>query len=251
MGALLFSLPPTLPQTIVCSLGHDPLECPRGAAKKGAAMVPENWGKRMEMLRYLARLSAGGGGAPTVRELGEAVGLRSSQTAHKHLKRLEEAGYVEREGTSRRARGVRLTELGWEAAAEMPLLGRIAAGRGLEAVAVDDESFYLPPELRLSRSGRRRYALRTVGQSMTGAGIEDGDVLVVEEDEDPADGEVVVVLLRGGEEVTVKRIFREGGEFVRLRPENGDHEDLVVPAEEAEVQGRVVYVVHPPRGRRR
>lgn len=218
-------------------------------------MVPENWGKRMEMLRHLARLSAGGGGAPTVRELGEAVGLRSSQTAHKHLKRLEEAGYVEREGSSRRARGVRLTERGWEAAAEMPLLGRIAAGRGLEAVAVDDGSFYLPPELRLSRSGRRRYALRTVGQSMTGAGIEDGDVLVVEEDEDPADGEVVVALLRGGEEVTVKRIFRERGgdgeEFVRLRPENGDHEDLVVPAEEAEVQGRVVYVVHPPRGRRR
>jgi repressor LexA len=90
---------------------------------------------------------------------------------------------------------------------------------------------------------------------MTGAGIEDGDVLVVEEDEDPADGEVVVALLRGGEEVTVKRIFREraeaGEEFVRLRPENGDHEDLVVPAEETEVQGRVVYVVHPPRGRRR
>lgn len=217
-------------------------------------MVPENWGKRMEMLRHLARLSAGRGGAPTVRELGEAVGLRSSQTAYKHLKRLEEAGYVEREGASRRARGVRLTELGWEAAAEMPLLGRIAAGRGLEAVAMDDESFYLPPELRISRSGRRRYALRTVGQSMTGAGIEDGDVLVVEEDEDPAEGEVVVVLLRGGEEVTVKRIFRESGEageFVRLRPENGDHEDLVVPAEEAEVQGRVVYVVHPPRGRRR
>ena len=117
-------------------------------------------------------------------------------------------------------------------------------------MAVDDESFYLPPELRLSRSGRRRYALRTVGQSMTGAGIEDGDVLVVEEDEDPADGEVVVVLLRGGEEVTVKRIFREG-DLLRLRPENGDHEDLVVPAEEAEVQGRVVYVVHPPRARRR
>ena len=208
----------------------------------------------MEMLRHLARLSAGGGGAPTVRELGEAVGLRSSQTAHKHLKKLEEAGYVEREGALGRARGVRLTELGWEAAGGMPLLGRIAAGRGLEAVAVDDETFYLPPELRFSGSGRRRYALRTVGQSMRGAGIEDGDVLVVEEDEDPDDGEVVVALLRGGEEVTVKRIFRErgeDGEFVRLRPENGDHDDLVVPAEEAEVQGRVVYVVHPPRGRRR
>jgi repressor LexA len=103
-------------------------------------MVPENWGKRLEMLRHLARLSAGRGGAPTVRELGEAVGLRSSQTAHKHLKRLEEAGYVEREGQSRRARGVRLTGKGWEVLGEMPLLGRIAAGRGLEAVAVDDES---------------------------------------------------------------------------------------------------------------
>src|SRR4028119_1566879 len=112
----------------------------------------------------------------------------------------------------------------------MPLLGRIAAGRGLEAVALDDESFYLPPKLRFSRSGKRRYALRTVGQSMTGAGIEDGDVLVVEEDEDPADGEVVVALLRGGEEVTVKRIFRERGEageeVVRPRAENGDEEGV-------------------------
>src|SRR5918998_5487599 len=222
---------------------------------KGAVVVPENWGKRLEMLRHLARMSARGEGAPTVREIGEAVGLRSSQTAYKHLKRLEEAGYVEREGASRRARGVRLTGKGWEVLGEMPLLGRIAAGRGLEAVAVDDESFYLPPELRFSRSGKRRYALRTVGQSMTGAGIEDGDVLVVEEEENPADGEVVVALLRGGEEVTVKRIFRErgeaGGGIPRLRARNGGPEGLVVPAEEAEVQGRVVYVVHPPRGRRR
>lgn len=207
----------------------------------------------MEMLRHLARLDAGGGGAPTVRELGEAVGLRSSQTAYKHLKKLEEAGYVEREGSSRRARGVRLTGKGWEAIGEMPLLGRIAAGRGLEAVAAGDGAYSLAAELVGSRSGRRRYLLRVVGQSMIGAHIADGDLLVVEEDEDPADGEVVVALLRGGEEVTVKRIFRErgdAGEFVRLRPENGDHEDLVVPAEEAEVQGRVVYVVHPPRGRR-
>jgi repressor LexA len=212
-------------------------------------MVPENWGKRLEMLRHLARLSAAGVGAPTVRELGEAVGLRSSQTSHKHLKKLEEAGYVEREGTSRRARGIRLTGKGWEVVGEMPLMGRIAAGRGLEAVAAGEEAYSLAAELVGSRSGRRRYLLRVVGQSMIGAHIADGDLLVVEEDEDPADGEVVVALLRGGEEVTVKRIFREG-EYVRLKPENGDHEDLVVPAEEAEVQGRVVYVVHPPRGRR-
>ncbi len=108
-------------------------------------------------------------------------------------------------------------------------------------------------ELLGSRSGKSRYLLRVVGQSMIGAHIADGDLLVVEEDEDPPDGTVVAALLRGGEEVTVKRLYRERdevGETLRLRPENGDHEDLVVPAEDVTVQGRVVYVVHPPRGRR-
>ena len=87
--------------------------------------------------------------------------------------------------------------------------------------------------------------LRVVGQSMTGARIDDGDLLVVEEDEDPPDGAVVVALLEG-EEVTVKRLHREG-RYVRLKPENGAHEDIVVPAGEVRVQGRVVYVVHPPK----
>lgn len=210
-------------------------------------MVSENWKVRVEMLRYLARTSARGESPPTVREVGEAVGLKSSQTVYKHLKKLEEAGYVQKRPGGRRARGIRLTEKGWEAVGEMPLLGRIAAGRGLEAVAVGDEAYSLAAELLGSRSGRSRYLLRVVGQSMIGAHIDDGDLLVVEEDEDPSDGEVVVALLRNGEEVTVKRLYRED-ERLRLRPENGDHEDLVVPAEEVTIQGRVVYVVHPPRG---
>src|SRR5215217_294165 len=125
-----------------------------------------------------------------------------------------------------------------------PLLGRIAAGRGLEAVAVGDEAYSLAAELLLPGSGRHRYLLRVVGQSMTEARIEDGDLLVVEEDEDPPDGAVVVALLKG-EEATVKRLRREG-ETVRLRSQNGGYEDIVVPAEDVKVQGRVVYVVHPP-----
>jgi repressor LexA len=212
-------------------------------------VVPENWKIRMEMLRHLARVSAREEGLPSMREVGEAVGLRSSQTAYKHLKKLEEAGYVEREGGSRRARGIRLTEKGWEAAGEMPLLGRIAAGRGLEAVTVGDEAYSLAAELVGSRSGRRRYLLRVVGQSMIGAHIADGDLLVVEEDEAPPDGTVVAALIEGGEEVTVKRLYREG-DLLRLKPENGDHEDLIVAADDVTIQGRVVYVVHPPRGRR-
>jgi repressor LexA len=214
-------------------------------------MVPENWKARMEMLRHLARLEARGKGPPSVRELGEAVGFRSSQTAYKHLKKLEEAGYVGRRGG--RARGVRITEKGWEAAGEMPLMGRIAAGRGLEAVTVEDEAYSLAAELVGSRQGRRRYLLRVVGQSMIGAHIADGDLLIVEEDEDPPDGTVVAALIGDGEEVTVKRLYREKGEagdLLRLKPENGDHQDLVVPAENVTIQGRVIYVVHPPRGRR-
>jgi repressor LexA len=187
------------------------------------------------------------GPPPSVREIGAAVGLSSSQTVHHHLGRLEEEGYVSRVG--RGARTLGLTGKGWEAAGHMALLGRIAAGRGLEAVATD-EAYSLATELLASRSGKRRYLLRVVGQSMVGARIEDGDLLVVEEDESPPDGSIVVVLMREGEEVTVKRFYREG-EMLRLRPEAppGEYEEMVVPAEEVRVQGRVVYVLHPPARR--
>jgi len=124
-------------------------------------------------------------------------------------------------------------------------LGRIAAGRGLEAVAVGDEAYSLAGELLLPGTGKPRYLLRVVGQSMTGARIEDGDLLVVEENEDPPQGAVVVALLRNGEEVTVKRLYREGDQ-VRLGAENGKHEDIVISAEDVKIQGRVVYVIHPP-----
>src|SRR5919202_12696 len=198
--------------------------------------------RRERILRFLARRAGSGDPPPSVREVGAEVGLRSSQTVHHHLRKLEEDGYVVRESG---ARMVRLTEKGWGVAGRMGLLGRIAAGRGLEAVATD-EAYSLAAELLASRSGKRRYLLRVVGQSMVGARIEDGDLLVVEEDEAPTDGAVVVALLGGGDEVTVKRLYREG-EMVRLRPENGEHEEILVPAEEVRIQGRVLYVVHPPR----
>lgn len=199
--------------------------------------------RRFEILGFLARRIGVMSGPPSVREIGEAVGLRSKQTVHHHLTRLEEDGYLER--AHDRHRTPRLTEKGWEVVGRTPLLGRIAAGRGLEAVALGEEAYSFAAELLFSRSGRRRYLLRVVGQSMTGARIEDGDLLVVEEDESPPDGVVVVALLNSGEEATVKRLYRDGDK-VRLEAENGEHEDIVVPAEDVKIQGRVVYVVHPP-----
>ncbi len=207
------------------------------------AEVAESRG--IEILRFLARRDSRGEGAPSLREISAAVGFRSSRSAYVHLQRLEEAGYVEREG--RRARGVRLTSRGWEVATadDVRLLGRIAAGRGLEAVA-DGEAYSLATELFGSRSGKGRYLLRVVGQSMVRAGIEEGDLLVVEEDDAPPDGTVVVALIEGGEEVTVKRLYREGG-LVRLRSENDGYEDITLPSEAVLIQGRVIYVIHAPR----
>jgi repressor LexA len=201
--------------------------------------------RRLEVLRFLALRASRGASPPSVREVQDTVGLRSTKSTYGHLKRLEEAGYVERE--SSRARGTKLTEKGWTAVLDggTPLLGRIAAGRGLEAVAGGDEAYSLAAELLLPSSGKRRYLLRVVGQSMVGARIEDGDLLVIEEDEDPPDGTVVVALLNGGEEVTVKKLYREG-EMVRLRPQNGEHTDIIVLAREVQIQGRVVHVIHPP-----
>lgn len=201
--------------------------------------------RKMEILRFVARRESRGEAPPSIREIGAAVGLRSSRSAHAHVLRLEDEGYVERPASPRgKVRLPRLTEKGWRVVGTAPVMGRVAAGRGLEAV-VDGEPYSLS-QLLEATDGGRRYLLRSVGQSMRGAGIEDGDLLIVEEDEDPPDGTVVVALLDGGDEVTVKRLYREG-EMVRLRPQNGDHEDIVVPGDAVRVQGRVEYVFHPPR----
>ncbi len=205
--------------------------------------------RRSEILKVLARSKRMCEETPSEREIGRAVGLKSSQTVHHHLKALEAEGYVERSspkgsaGRTTKRRPIRITPKGWGAAGTAPLLGRVAGGRGLEAVA-DEEAYSLAAELLGSRSGRRRYVLRVVGDSMVDARISDGDLLVVEEDEEPEDGAVVVALLGGGEEVTVKKLFREGA-LVRLRPESEGHEDIVVAAGDVVVQGRAVGVIHP------
>lgn len=205
--------------------------------------TPRLHSRRVDILKFLA----GRGEPPTVADICRGVGLRSKQTVHHHLGRLEAEGYIERGAApSRKRRPVGLTARGWEVVGSAPVMGRAAAGRGLEAIA--DYEPYSLMRLLEARDGGRRYIVRAVGRSMVGAGIEDGDLLIVEEDADPPDGTVVVALIgeSGAEEVTIKRFFREG-EAVRLRPHNGDHEDIVVSADEVLIQGRVEYVLHPPR----
>jgi repressor LexA len=204
--------------------------------------------RRARMLRFLAH-AIRRGGSPTEREVGKAVGLRSSQTVHHHLQRLEADGYIERGvSRSRSHRPIRLTQKGWEAVGTVPMLGRIAAGRGMEAVA-NEEAYSMTAEMLSSRSGKQRFLLEARGESMVGAGIEEGDLLVVEENPSPPDGSVVVALILEREETTVKVLYREG-EKVRLEPRNGAHEDIVLPAERVSVQGTVEWVIRRVRGKR-
>lgn len=207
-------------------------------------MVEDIHPRRLEILRFMAHREAAGEPA-SVREIGGGVGLSSSQTVYHHLQRLEADALIRRSSVSgasgRGAKSLRLTERGWEAVGETPLMGRIAAGRGMAAV-VDGEAYALAGELLTSRSGRQRYLLRVVGQSMVDASIHDGDLVVVEADEDPPDGAIVVALL-ADEEVTVKRLYRQNGS-VRLKAESVEHEDIVVPWGEVEIQGRVVASIH-------
>ena len=185
-----------------------------------------------------------------MREVAEAVGLRSAQTVHHHLLKLEEDGYIDRGSIpGRKRRPLRLNDKGWNAVSTRPLLGRIAAGRGLEATA-NEEPYSLAAELLASRPGSRRFLLEARGDSMTGAGIEEGDTLVVEENPSPSDGSVVAALILGREEEATVKVLRRQGETIRLEARNGAHEDIVVPADRVVVQGTVEWVIRRVRGRR-
>jgi repressor LexA len=204
---------------------------------------------RLRILEFLARRDPTEG-PPAVREVAEAVGLRSAQTVHHHLLKLEEHGYIERGSIpGRKRRPLRLTDKGWDAVSTRPLLGRIAAGRGLEATA-NEEPYSLAAELLVSRPGSRRFLLEARGDSMTGAGIEEGDTLVVEENPSPPDGSVVAALILDREEEATVKVLRRQGETIRLEARNGAHEDIVVPADRVVVQGTVEWVIRRVRGRR-
>lgn len=187
---------------------------------------------------------------PSVAEVAQAAGLRSTQTAHKHLTNLASEGYVERGGAPKgQRRPVRLTEKGWGALGTGRVVGTIAAGRGLEPVP-EEEAYPLAAELLRSSSGEERVLYRVVGDSMLEAGIRPGDVLVVEPDPSPPDGSVVAATILGAaEEATVKILRRKNGKVV-LEPRNGngEHEEIVVEPEGVTVHGTVQWLVQRPRG---
>lgn len=200
--------------------------------------------RQQEIWQFLAEYVDGHGYPPTVREIGDAVGLASPSTVHAHLANLERAGLLRRDPTKPRA-----IELVGRHRADhvesrsgpdlLPLVGRIAAGGPLLAEEEIEDRIAVPEPL-----GRNAdFLLRVKGESMIEAGILDGDIVVVHRQDDARQGDIVVALVgedEAADEATVKTFHREGDGRIRLQPENSTLEPLY--PEHVQILGKVTGV---------
>jgi repressor LexA len=201
------------------------------AGPTGNPMLTE---RQQEIWQFLVEYVDGHGYPPTVREIGDAVGLASPSTVHAHLANLERAGFLRRDPTKpraielvgrRRAPVQAVAEPPARAERPLPLVGRIAAGGPLLAEEAIEDEIAVPEPLGRDAD----FLLRVTGDSMVEAGILDGDVVVVRKQSDARDGDIVVALVGEDEtadEATVKTFRRERDGRIRLQPENSALEPL-------------------------
>jgi repressor LexA len=192
--------------------------------------------RQREILDYLQDFIQQHGYAPSLEEIGRRFGLSSLATVHKHLTNLQEKGFIKRAWN--RSRSVEMIPTNTNGrSVELPLLGYVAAGLPIEAIATS-ETIAVPEDL----VGRRdTYVLRVKGNSMIDEQICDGDLVIVEDRKTAQNGETVVALL-GGSDVTLKKPYRENGR-VRLQPANPTMQPIIADADQVQVQGVVVGVM--------
>lgn len=203
--------------------------------------------RQREILEFLREHKRSHAYPPTVREIGQAVGLSSSSTVQNHLNALEQKGYIRRDPTKSRTvevvgeesqNGSNVIQL---PAFKVPLVGRVAAGSPVLAAENIEDEITVGPEIAGDEGS---YALRVHGESMIEAGIYDGDIVVVRPQREAHNGSIVVARiendLTGEHEVTVKRFYREAGR-VRLQPENSTMEPIF--PRDVNLEGQVVAVI--------
>jgi repressor LexA len=199
--------------------------------------------RQRQVLEFIDDEVRSRGYPPSVREIGEAVGLSSSSTVHAHLAALQEKGYLVRDPTKPRALELHF-ESGSGAALErrpvrhIPLVGDVAAGTGVLAAENIAETVPMPEDFT---GAGQLFMLRVRGESMLEAGILDGDYVVVRQQPSAEPGEIVVAGIPG-EEATVKTFLRRRGKVV-LRPENPAMDELVFDADDVTVYGKVVSLL--------
>ncbi|MCK0470850.1 transcriptional repressor LexA [Halalkalibacter sp. APA_J-10(15)] len=194
--------------------------------------------RQQEILDFIKVEVKKKGYPPSVREIGEAVGLASSSTVHGHLSRLEKKGIIRRDPTKPRA--IEVLNLDHHdaivkdrTANYVPVIGKVTAGLPITAVENVDDYIPLPEHLA---SNDNMYALSIIGESMIEAGIYDGDMVIVRQQQSANNGDIIVAMTED-DEATVKRFFKEK-DYIRLQPENSTMEPIIL--KNCTVLGKVV-----------
>ena len=188
---------------------------------------------QQKILDFIKREIELKGYPPSVREICTAVGLKSTSTVHAHLNHLEAQGLIRRDSTKPRA--LEVIDGTQVRGRSIPLVGRVTAGQPILAIENIEDYLMLPQSLV---GLDELFCLRVQGESMIGAGIFDGDILVVRRQETAENGEIVVALVE--DEATVKRFYKENGHF-RLQPENDAMKPIIVPS--VVILGKVVSLL--------
>ena len=190
--------------------------------------------KQQEILEYIKETILKKGYPPSVREICEAVHLKSTSSVHSHLETLEENGYIRRDPT--KPRTIEILDdnfnLTRREMVNIPVLGTVAAGQPILAQENIENYFPIPAELL---PNQQTFMLRVKGDSMINAGIFNGDQIIVAQQETAENGEIVVALL--DDSATVKRFFKENGHF-RLQPENDAMEPILTDS--VQILGKVI-----------
>ena len=192
--------------------------------------------KQREILEYIKQEILNKGYPPAVREICEAVQLKSTSSVHSHLETLEKNGYIRRDPTKPRAIEIiddnfNLTR---REVVNVPIVGRVAAGQPILAVENIDSYFPIPAEFMPNAES---FMLKVKGESMINAGIFDGDNILVQKQSDAKNGDIVVALVE--DSATVKTFYKENGHY-RLQPENDTMDPIIV--DECAVLGKVFGV---------
>jgi repressor LexA len=213
----------------------------------GRTMARELSERQGKMLEFLQEFITEHRFPPTIREIGEKVGISSTSVVKYNLDALESKGYIERDRDI--SRGIRLLGDLADSLADIvhvPLLGRIAAGAPIPVPDTAYAAFDADNSIELTRDivkdTKDTYALEVKGDSMIDALINDGDIVLMRHQKYVENGELAAVWLRDREETTLKRFYLEGSQ-VRLQPANPTMKAMFFPAESVEVQGKVLCVI--------
>lgn len=195
--------------------------------------------KQQQILDYIKEDILEKGYPPTVREICEKVGLRSTSSVHSHLNTLEENGYIRRDPTKPRAIEIMDDEFGLtrREMTNIPVIGRVAAGEPLLAVENIKNYFSLPTEFL---PNCETYILEVKGESMINVGFFEGDYLIIEKTNVAKNGDIVVALI--DDSVTVKRFYKENG-YIRLQPENDTMDPIIV--DDCTIVGKAFALYRP------